>query len=207
MGTTPNMGIPYPESTDAVANGATAMESLATTVDDKTGLIKIGTFIANGTSRALVCDNVFSSLYDSYRVIFRMNSTIQTNAFFYQYINTSGASVNVGYYGTVYGQDYASATTSFQGTLSAGSVQYLGYLPNSGGGASMLSGSIDIFGPLLSVATAVSGTQTGISSGAYFIGGQIMGQMTNSGQHRGLRFDNGGAGNLTGQVIIYGYRN
>lgn len=135
-----------------------------------------------------------------------MNSTIQTNAFFYQYLDTSGNSLNAGYYGTVYGQDYASATTGFIGTLSAGSVQYIGYLPNSGGGASMLSGSIDIFGPRLAIATAVTGTQTGISSGAYFIGGQIMGQMTNSILHRGLRFDNGGAGNLTGKVTVYGYR-
>ena len=169
------------------------------------GMWKVGTFTANGTSRALVCDNIFTSDYENYRIVFRMNSTIQTNAFFYQYIDTSGNTLNAGYYGTVYGQDYASATTGFIGTLSAGSVQYLGYLPNSGGGASMLSGSIDVFNPRLAVATSVTGTQTGISSGAFFIGGQIMGQMTNSTLHRGVRFDNGGAGNLTGKVTVYGY--
>lgn len=172
------------------------------------GMWHLGTFTASGTSRALICDNIFTSDYDNYRVVLRMNSTIQTNAFFYQYLDTNGNSVTSGYYGTVYNQDYASATTGFLGTLAANTVQYIGYLPNSGGGASMLSASFDIFQPRLStIATAIVGSQTGISSGAYFAGGQIMGQMTNSTAHRGLRFDNGGAGNLTGVVRVYGYRN
>jgi hypothetical protein len=67
MGTTNAMGIPYPESTDAVANGATAMENLATTVDDKTGLVKVASVTFSGSAGVEV-QNCFSSNFANYVV-------------------------------------------------------------------------------------------------------------------------------------------
>jgi hypothetical protein len=172
------------------------------------GLQLIGTFTASNTSRALVCDNVFTDEYENYQVVVRLNSTIQTNACFYQYIDTSGNNVVAGYYGTVYHQDYASGTTTFQSTLSGQTIQYIGYLPNSGGGLSAMNVVLNIYAPRLStIATGVTGQVSGIASGAAYLGGQVLGQMINTNAHRGIRFDNSGAGNLTGSVRVYGYRN
>lgn len=68
MGTTNKMGIPYPESTDAVANGATAMENLATTVDTKAGLVKVGTYTPTPAT-VISVSNAFDSKFANYLVI------------------------------------------------------------------------------------------------------------------------------------------
>jgi hypothetical protein len=191
--------MPVPDFSPGEVLTAAAMDSI--------GLWKVGEFTASGTSRALVCDNIFTTDFTNYRVIVRLSSTIATNACFYQYLDTSGVSVNTNYYGTAYGQDYAGGTTGFIGTLSLTSVQYVGYVPNSGS-AVFLNAALDIYDPRTTTThTAVNGMQTGISSGAYFHGGAVLGMMNAPQGHRGLRFDNGGGGNLTGKVIVYGYRN
>ena len=71
MGTTANMGIPYPESTDYVADGATAIQNLAEKVDEKTGLvfIKSETLPSSGTLPTSVeITDVFSADFDSYYI-------------------------------------------------------------------------------------------------------------------------------------------
>jgi hypothetical protein len=164
----------------------------------------VSTFTASGTSRSLVCDNVFTTEFDNYRVVGNMRSTVNTNALFYQYLNTSGVSVATGYYGTAYGQDFTTGGTTFF-NLNAGTVQYVGYIPNST--SAVITFSMDIYAPKLStITTNVTGQYSGISSGAYYVGGQILGTTTGATEFRGLTFDNGGAGNLTGSVSVYGYR-
>jgi hypothetical protein len=175
--------------------------------DSPPGLEHIATFAATGTNRALLCDNIFSATYDNYRVTVRLNSTIQGNPCFYQYVDANGNQIAANYYGSAYMQDFTTGNNTFQTALYGTTIQYIGYLPNSGGGASMLVASMDIYMPFLTtIATAVVGTHSGINSGAWFAGGQILGQMNTAVRCRGLRFDNGGAGNLTGSVSIYGYR-
>jgi hypothetical protein len=206
MPTTPG-GLPYPNSTDPVANGAQDIQDLAEAVDNNLGLWHVGTFTASGTSRALVCDNIFTSDYDFYRIYFSLRSTINTNACFFQYINTSGTALNTGYGGTAYGMDYFGGTSTFIATLNATTVQYLGYLPNSGATSAKLNAIIDIANPFLNERTICSGIQSGISSGFAFHGGNINGIHNTDVILRGIRIDNGGAGNLTGKVRVYGYRN
>ena len=95
------------------------------------------------------------------------------------------------------------ATTWVPSPLTATTVQYIGYLPNST--FHYIDASMDIFSPFVSAdGTSVVGQFSGLSSGAAFAGGQIMGKMNVAGQYRGLRFDNGGAGNMTGTVTVYG---
>lgn len=71
MGTTSNMAIPYPESTDFVADGATAMENLADQVDVKTGLVLIKTQAvpASPTQSSITVTDAFSSKFDAYRIL------------------------------------------------------------------------------------------------------------------------------------------
>lgn len=69
MGTTSKMSIPYPESSDYVADGATAMENLATQVDSKSGLVFISTkTVATGTYVEWNGE-IDSSKFDNYRII------------------------------------------------------------------------------------------------------------------------------------------
>jgi hypothetical protein len=176
-------------------------------VTNDIGLVQIGTFTANGTSRALVCDNIFTSEYDNYRIYFSLNSTINTNGCFFQYINTAGTTLNTGYGATAYGMDYFGGTSTFTATLSATTVQFIGYLPNSTFGATKLNAIVDIGNPFLNEPTQCTGTQSGIASGLTFHGGNINGTHNVAATLRGIRVDNSGAGNLTGKVRVYGYKN
>jgi hypothetical protein len=191
--------MPVPDFSPGEVLTAAAMDSI--------GLWKVGEFTASGTSRALVCDNVFTSDYENYLVVYRLNSTIQLNSAYFQFLDTSGATVSAGYYSQTYAQDYATNGSTTFSTLYTNAGVYVGSIPNSGGGPSMLNSNFTIYAPRLSIATAVTGQNVGIRSGAAFYGGQIMSQMTTDQQHRGIRFDNDGGGNLTGTVRIYGYRN
>jgi hypothetical protein len=75
MGTTTNNGWTYPESTDLVKDGATAIETLATDIDttlgvyapSTSGLELINTTSFSGVSSASI-NNVFSATYDNYLI-------------------------------------------------------------------------------------------------------------------------------------------
>jgi hypothetical protein len=78
MGTTTNNGWTYPESTDLVKDGATAIETLATDIDTTLGVYAPSTSgleLINTTSFSGVTsqsfNNVFSATYQSYQIIFR----------------------------------------------------------------------------------------------------------------------------------------
>ena len=62
------MAIPYPESSDYVADGATAMENIATQVDSKTGLIVMSSQSFTAVS-SLTIDGCFTSTFRNYRLV------------------------------------------------------------------------------------------------------------------------------------------
>lgn len=170
------------------------------------GLVYVGEFTASGTSRALVCDNVFTSTYSNYRIVISLRSTQNTNGCFFQYLDTSGTLVATNYYSGVYGQDFTTGATGFTGVLNSTTSVPIGWIPNSS--TSNLCASIDVCNPRdAAVVTNVMGNHTSIASGASFFGGAIYSMTTTASAFRGLRFDNSNAGNLTGKVTVYGYRN
>jgi hypothetical protein len=175
--------------------------------DTPPGSQLVAKFTASGTSRSLDCDNVFTDEFQRYRIIGEVRSSIQTNGFFFQMRNSSGTALNTGYYSTAYGQDYASNGTGFQ-TLSANTVGYVGWVPNSTSSPFYyLNFSFDVFNTRSSAnVTSWTGHHTGLSSGSAFLAGGLYGTRTLAEVNRGLVFDNGGAGNLTGAVSVYGYR-
>jgi hypothetical protein len=70
MGNTANNNWPYPESTDLVKDGATAIENLADAIDTtlgvfvpSTGLTLINTTSFSGVSQSI--NDVFSATYDN----------------------------------------------------------------------------------------------------------------------------------------------
>jgi hypothetical protein len=77
MGNTANNNWPYPESTDLVKDGATAIENLADAIDTTLGVYvpagASGLELINTTSFSAVAsqsiNSVFSSTYDNYRIV------------------------------------------------------------------------------------------------------------------------------------------
>jgi len=77
MPNTTKMSIPYPSSTDLVKDGATAMQSLATQVDAKSGLVLISTTTFSGVATQSIND-VFSANYDNYFITMNITSVSST---------------------------------------------------------------------------------------------------------------------------------
>lgn len=68
MPTTTKMGIVYPSSSDLVKDGATAMGTIATTVDAKSGLVLINTTSFTGVASQSI-NNVFTSSFTNYCLV------------------------------------------------------------------------------------------------------------------------------------------
>jgi len=76
MATTTKMAIPYPASTDLVKDGATNMQSLATQVDNKSGLILISTTSFSAVSSVSLPASTFTTTFDRYKIDFKALTSI-----------------------------------------------------------------------------------------------------------------------------------
>jgi hypothetical protein len=83
MGTTTNNGWTYPESTDLVKDGATAIETLATDIDTTLGVYSPATpglSLISTTSFSAVAsqsiNDVFSATYDNYMIQLYLKNTV-----------------------------------------------------------------------------------------------------------------------------------
>jgi hypothetical protein len=164
----------------------------------------VGTFTAGGISRALVCDNVFTTDYANYKVVVKLGGVTNTNWLYFQFIDTNGATVTASYFSTAYLRDFTAGGTSVGVITTTGSVP-LGYVAN--GIANPTGAEVTIYGARLNEWTTVNGQTTGVSSGAAYQAGEIYATCNPSPNTlRGLRFDNIAGTNITGTVSIYGYR-
>jgi len=121
MPTTTKMGIVYPSSTDLVKDGATAMGTISTTVDAKTGLVLLNTTSFTAVSSQSIND-VFSTNFTNYMIqVSGINTT--TNNSLLMRLRVGGAdnsSSNYAYTG------YQSATNNTSGLngSSTGTTQF-----------------------------------------------------------------------------------
>jgi hypothetical protein len=96
MGTTTNNGWTYPESTDLVKDGATAIETLADDIDTTLGvyatpgLVKLQTVTFSGVASVSLPADTFSATYDSYKIIFDLDSVSGVNPQLTMRFRTSG---------------------------------------------------------------------------------------------------------------------
>ncbi len=215
MGTTPTMGIPFPESTDPVANGAQNMEDLATTVDSKTGLIKIiptgatnatisadGDVIPNNAVSSVVISGAFSSIFDSYRIVISnlgMSSTgYGTNVFCKMHDGTNPANTNYNF--GIPRVDMASgAVSSLYGALAT-----TGVVIGTGTGDKFAT-SFDVLNPNLPTHTIFSGLTVSANSVGYSGAGSGMHQTSTA--YTGFQLAPSGGTFTGGAIRIYGYRN
>jgi hypothetical protein len=108
MGNTANNNWPYPESTDLVKDGATAIENLADAIDttlgvyapSTSGLTLINTTSFTGVSSQSIND-VFSATYENYVVVMCFENTADTTNFFrWRVSGTDDSSANYSWDGT-----------------------------------------------------------------------------------------------------------
>ena len=193
MGTTNAMGIPYPESTDLVANGASAMEDIATTVDAKSGLVKITRVEVGLTPVAGVnVPNAFSDKFDSYRVVVQGIQCQFGDFGFLFFLGTYGASNyynNMTYYKLGVGQNFLPSNN----TQSA----YVGIQ----GENQDTTFSFDIHNPNRPIRTVWNGSGFGWLSAFTFAG-----LLANGTSYTSFQIACGFGAMAGGSVTVYGYR-
>jgi hypothetical protein len=203
---TPVYNWPVPTSTDYVKDGATSIEALGDAIDSSlnsiTGGKNVGLVHLNTTSfsavSSIAIDNVFTSSYTSYRIIFNV-LTKSTDGFMYLYFRTGGANnttSNYNYAGLI---GRTSATTANYGAASNtyGIVNF--------SNVSHAIASLDIVNPQIATNTTFTTTAFGGDSSTWFsnVGG---GNFNTTTQFDGITFAPA-TGTIGGNIRIYGYRN
>jgi hypothetical protein len=82
MPTTTKMGIVYPSSTDLVKDGATAMGTISTTVDAKTGLVLLNTTSFSAVTSVSLATNTFTSNYTNYKILMKTTNSAAGELYF-----------------------------------------------------------------------------------------------------------------------------
>lgn len=193
MGTTTN-GLPYPESTDYVTDGAQAIENLATDVDAKMGLWLVKTQTIGSAVSSVQVTDAFSADYDVYLI------TVSGGA--------ASAAGNVGF------QLGASTTGYYQGrySLAYTSATFTGYVDNNAAKFSAVGhhSSDGIFvnatfnSPFLAKYTSVIANYDSIVGVSSFL---VSGGHRVAASYTSFTI-NPASGTFTGGTIrVYGYRN
>lgn len=208
-GTTTN-GLPYPESTDFVTDGAQAIEDLAVDVDERIGLYMIRTCtvtstggtaasasngvitIGNGNTLVTISD-AFSANYDNYRIVFSgIDFSTSGNLHFF----TLG-SLNTNYFGTTYYDNYTGSPAAYARYNGAA---YLGVL--IGGTESDTFCTMEVCAPFLTRRPSITGMYHGTGYSGWFSGTNLA---TTSVTSFTLTTQ---SGTMTGgEIRVYGYRN
>ena len=135
MATTTKMAIPYPASTDLVKDGATNMQSLATQVDAKSGLVLLNT-TSFTTVASQTMSSVFSSNFDNYLVVTDLTAVSTTLQVLYRLVDSGGTPNSTSNYYSADAESNVSAVTNrysgagsswnfSQGTITVGGVFYM----------------------------------------------------------------------------------
>jgi hypothetical protein len=207
MGTTTNNGWTYPESTDLVKDGATAIQTLADDIDttlgvyapSTSGLTLINTTSFSGVASQSVND-VFSSTYKSYKITgYIQSDDANANNLLFR-VRASGTDLSSGSYRFI---------TSLGDTSSANFV----VLDSSNTGTSILidrygprGGSFEhsIHNPQTTQYTHLTGTAT-VADSTNARNLLTMGMVNNELAYTGFTLI-ASAGNMTGRISVYGFQ-
>jgi hypothetical protein len=177
---------------------------LSTSSSYPVGLQHIKTSVLSGSTNYDI-NNIFSSEFRNYRIVYEAYADQQFNTMWMQFLNSAGTAAGNNYYGSIYGQDFTTASTAFQ-TATATTVIYLGWITNAGANSYTLSGSIDVYHPYIAAPTNVSGQFTGIRSGSAFLGGQALAMHTGTDVFTGIKIHNSISGTMAARINVYGYK-
>jgi hypothetical protein len=198
MPTTTKMGIVYPSSTDLVKDGATAMGTISTTVDSKTGLVFISTTSFSGVAGVSLPANTFTSSFRNYRIIVEATGASASGGHSFR-LRASGADNTTANYNYQNLESLSSTTTSQRST---GQTNWNLFSIT----ANRTFFIIDLIAP------QAAETTLGYIDSAYNASSTTLGienyvlSFTASTQFDSLSLNSSGA-NLSGVYSVYGYNN
>lgn len=197
MPTTTKMGIVYPSSTDLVKDGATAMGTISTTVDSKTGLVLLNTTTFTTQSSVSIA-SVFNANFTNYRIHIEQSGTAGVSLFF-RLRSGSTDNTSANYNGSGFYQTAAAGTPTGQ-TYQSQTYWWIGECGNGTQGYSV----IDLMRPFETATTGYFGNAiynaSSTSAGHERMGGGI----TVTTSYDGFTFLPS-SGTITGTVRVYGY--
>jgi hypothetical protein len=207
MSTTSAYGWNIPDNTDLVKDGALAIRTLGNAIDTsmntalgtkKAGMVLLSSLTFSGVTSQSIND-VFSSTYDNYRIVLRINSTAVANA------NTE-LRMRVGGADNTTSNWYAGGQFAYVSGAS-------GVLQQSAESAYILTTSLststasfvvaDILSPNLNVPTGISSMALGQNTTNY-LNFHKSGFLNLTTQFTGFSLINGTM-QITGNVSVYGY--
>jgi hypothetical protein len=186
--------MPVPDFSPGEVLTAAAMDSI--------GLWKVGSVTA-GSSSAIVLDNIFTSNYDNYRIVFSCFSIdLAVRYARLQLLDSSGAAITSGYAAksVIWDMSGTGAAASYDNVSASYSLGSIGPDTNN----PMVS-AVDIFNPFLSENTGLTGNSQGHSYGLYYTFSLCGGLLAADTVARGIRLISN-TGNIQGTITAYGYR-
>jgi hypothetical protein len=206
MGNTANNNWPYPESSDLVKDGATAIENLADAIDTTLGVyspatpmgVHLSTVSFSGVSSQSLPASTFTATYENYRCVLTLdgaNSGAQGISLRLRASGTDNSASNYQYrrHGVVGGTNFVDSpatTTSFATILDANPL-------------SNNSIAFDLLLPFATGKTKISGLGVITASTDLYIV-HYGGQMTVTTSYDSATIISS-SGNMSGQWSVYGY--
>jgi len=204
MPTTSKMGIVYPSSSDLVKDGATAMGTISTTVDAKTGLVLLNTTSFSAVANQAFPNGTFSANFSHYRIMFH-TTALSTNLAITMRLRTSGTDATGANYsgGGIY--NYTSGATIAALNYSAATS-----FPMGGSGTILNSGApgrnffvLDIARPFAASETMLNTFATLQDTAGFRL--TLQGSLHDVGtSYDSVNFITS-TGNMTGVMSVYGY--
>jgi hypothetical protein len=202
--TTPNYGWDVPTSTDYVKDGAVAIETLGDDIDASlfsiTGGKTVGMQLISATTftsqSAVTLDNVFTSAYRNYKIMFAMTNQSAANVVSFRYRNSTPATVSTSNYNiNTFGPTNWTNAAIVTAAPAVGTQGEFGY--SAGGG---ITYNADIFNPQIASQTFMSGISNSVDEAR--VKNNLFNTTT---QFAGITIYPG-SGTFTGTVAIYAYK-
>lgn len=202
MPTTTKMGIVYPSSTDLVKDGATAMGTISTTVDAKTGLVLLNTTSFSGVTSQSVND-VFSSSFQTYRLIISITTAAADSSLRLRLrvsgSDASGTDWQWGYYGFDINANTVLSGRGFNDT------SYLVGDLDSGNNFHAYHYTLDIDRPNETQYTTIQSNSLYYQTTGNFTAITVQGRHSVATAYTGFTIVGTGTNAMTGNVVTYGY--
>jgi len=199
--TTPNYGWDVPTSTDYVADGAVAIETLGDDIDatlytalggNYPGLRLIKTQTIGTTVSSVVVNDAFSATYGNYKIVVS-GGAASTDAS----LNLSIGNANTAY--EFFAFSGSSANSAYSGSAGTNEASFPNACRTSSSG---LNGSIDVFSPFLTTRTNVQIISLRPNT---VTGGMLFGSLKNDISYTSFTLT-ASSGTITGGTIhVYGY--
>jgi hypothetical protein len=209
MATTTNYGWDTPDDTDLVKDGALAIRDLGQDVDTSlysitngknVGLVPLVNTTFTSTA-AVQVDNVFTTDYDNYRIIFRLTAASASAAIIRATLvdGTTPTTTAKAFYGSYGSTNSGTAVNGFGSALT-----YFGFMEAGNASPTLTNATIEVIAPKIATSTGFTFNSFNLTGGvSYSLAGG--GAFEDNTLFEGIRFAPA-SGTFSGVIKIYGYK-